>query len=153
MRGKINQPSVTLSKGNTYSVFSWRREAVHLASNQVIWWSEMNGSGVEWLIACGSILSCRNTLKRYSVHVGYVGGGCEKSQSAGVWIDMTLVFSFSKITSFFVQYDLLLDRLQHGIQQERKQHEATPLKSEGVDFNIENEHKKEPKYSVELFTL
>lgn len=58
------------------------------------------GEGVEWLIACGSVLSRWNTLKRYPVNVGYVGGGCEKSQAAGVWINATLVFSFCKVHRF-----------------------------------------------------
>lgn len=44
----------------------------------------MNGREVEWLIACGRILSRRNTLKRYSVNVGYIGGGCENSVCRGV---------------------------------------------------------------------
>lgn len=86
----------------------------------------MNESEVEWLIACGSILSRRNTLKRYSVNVGYAGGGCEKSQSARVWINVTLVFSLAKNT-VSAKHDLLSGRFLHCSWQGRQMQLGTTV--------------------------
>lgn len=73
--------------------------AVHLVSNQVIWWSEMNGKGVEWLIDCGG-----NTLKRYSVDVG--GGGGKKT--VNFWVTSFLLQQWSSFWPNTTWYSLLL---------------------------------------------
>lgn len=48
-----------------------------------------------------------------------LGEGWEKSQSVGVWINVTPVLSLAKYI-IFAKYDLLLDKFQHCIWQGKK---------------------------------
>lgn len=94
---KTNQPHLILSKGKCIQEISLEGRGSPFSSNQVIWWSEMNGCGVE--TGNRPVAFYLVGFKTVSVR-GYSGRGCEKSQTVGLWTDMTPVFSLAKIHHF-----------------------------------------------------